>query len=76
MNNMRRKKLSAIAAKIEELKSDLDLIREEEEEARDNLPESMQETDRYYAMDEACDNLENAVDSLDEALSSIEEASA
>jgi hypothetical protein len=36
----------------------------------------MQETDRYYAMDEACDNLESAVDSLDEALEAIEEASA
>ena len=76
MNKLRRKRLSEIAAKIEELKADLESIQEDEEEARDNMPESLQDSERYEAMDEACGNLGCAIDSLDEALEAIEEASA
>lgn len=43
-------------------------------EYRDNIPENMQESERYEKADEACDNLSSAVDSLEEAISSIEAA--
>ena len=42
----------------------------------DNFPESLQESVRGEAMQEAIDNMESALDSIDEAISSVEEAMA
>ena len=74
MNKVRRKKLDELYGKIEELRQDLEAIFDEETEARDNIPESLMETDRYQVADEACDNLEYALDNMQEALDSIESA--
>lgn len=76
MNKIRRKTLQEIIEAIESVKADLATVLEEESEARDNIPESMQGSERYEAADAACDNLDSAVNSLDEALMYIEEAMA
>ena len=73
MNKIRRKNLQAIIDQLEELKGSLEDL-QTEEEYRDNIPENMQESERYEKADEACDNLSSAVDSLKEAISSIEAA--
>ena len=74
MNKIRRKNLQAIIDRLEKLKGSLEDIQAEEEEYRDNIPENMQESERYEKADDACDNLSSAVDSLEEAISSIEAA--
>lgn len=74
MNKIRRKNLQIIIDQLEELKGSLEGILAEEEEYRDNIPENMQESERYEKADEACDNLSDAVDNLEEAISSIEAA--
>lgn len=74
MNKIRRKNLQAIIDRLEELKGSLENLQTEEEEYRDNIPENMQESERYEKADEACDNLSSAVDSLEEVISSIEAA--
>ena len=38
------------------------------------MPESLQETDRYYAMEEAVSSIEGALDNLQDAVDNIEEA--
>ena len=48
--------------------NDLEAIKDEEEEARDNLPESLQDSERAEAMGEAIDNLEEAIEYLEEAM--------
>ena len=73
MNKVRRKNLQAIIDQLEELKGSLEDL-QAEEEYRDNIPENMQESERYEKADEACDNLSSDVDSLEEAISSIEAA--
>ena len=73
MNKIRRKNLQAIIDQLEELKGSLEDL-QTEEEYRDNIPENMQESERYEKADEACDNLSSAVDSLEDAISSIEAA--
>lgn len=72
MNRSRRKNLQSILDKLEDLKSDLELIQEEEDEYRDNIPENMQESERYEKADEACANLETAISDLEEVMESIE----
>ena len=74
MNVLRRKRLARISDQLEILKAQLEDVLEDETEARDNIPEGLQESPIYEKADKACDDLEAAIDSLEEALSSIEEA--
>lgn len=74
MNRIRRKALAEIQAKIEELQNDLQVLLEEEEEYRDNMPENLQGSERYEKADTACDNISSALDGLQEAIDYIMEA--
>ena len=60
MNKIRRKNLQSIIDQLEELKGSLEDLQAEEEEYRDNIPENMQESERYEKADEACGNLSEA----------------
>lgn len=75
MNRIRRKQIAEIMERIESIRSDLETVSEEEEEARDAIPENLWGSERYEAADEACSNLEDALNSLEEALGYLEEAS-
>lgn len=48
--------------------SDIEDIKSEEEEYKDNMPESLQQSDRYYAAEAAVEHLENAMEKLNEVL--------
>ncbi len=74
MNKQRRKQLSDITEKIEELQCDISALADEEEEAYDNLPESLQDGERGEKMQEAIDNMRYAYDNLQEAYDNIMEA--
>lgn len=74
MNKIRRKNLQRIIDQLEELKGSLEDLQAEEEECRDNIPENMQEGERYEKADEACGNISEAVDNLEEVISCIEAA--
>ena len=66
MNNKRRKRLSEIADELESLCYDLEAVASEERDAYDNLPESMQESDKGCAMEEAADELDDICSELSE----------
>ena len=72
MNKSRRKELSRIADELENLRDALDAVASEEREAYDNLPESLQESDRGCAMEEAADELDDICSELDELRQRIE----
>lgn len=74
MNRIRRKALQEISDRIEAIMSDLETLKEEEEEYRDNMPEGFYGSDRYEKAEDACDSMQFAFDSLEEAVSSIAEA--
>lgn len=74
MNNTRRKSIQNIFDRLEELMQDIEALQEEEQECYDNLPESLQDSERGQAMQEAADNLEYAAISVQEALDCLEEA--
>lgn len=76
MNKIRRKQLAAIQSKIAELQELLEELHDEEQEAIDNMPESLWGSDRYEAMEEAASNIELAIDELGYAADYIEEACA
>ena len=74
MNKLRRKNLEKLIESIEEIRADLETICEEEEEARDNIPESMQESEKYERADEACENLNSAIECFEELVDYIQSA--
>lgn len=66
MNKSRRSRIDAIIEQAESLAHYIDAIREEEETAYYNMPESFQESERGELMYEAIDYLEDAISSLEE----------
>lgn len=72
MNRERRKKLGEIIDQLEYLREDLDAVASEEREAYDNLPESLQESDRGCAMEEAADEMEDICSELEDLRQRIE----
>lgn len=76
MNKQRRERLAKLAAQIEGIKLDLEALRFEEQWAFDNMPESLQGSDRGQAMEAVIEQLEDAEGGLDEALASVQVACA
>jgi len=76
MNKERRNEISKIMSELEELKSRIDDVLNEEQEAFDNMPESLQSSDRGQVAEEAISYLESAQGAMDEAFENLESASA
>lgn len=71
LDNTRRRRIRAAIKELQKDKSNIDVVRSiledilsEEENVRDNTPESFQELDRYQICEESCDLLEQAIDDL------------
>ena len=73
MNKQRRKAIGDIYDKLIDIQSDLEYIRDEEQESFDNLPESIQYSERGERMEEYISSLEEALDYVDYAVESLDE---
>ena len=73
MNKDRRKRLEGIYEKLIEIYEELDAIIDEEQEAYDNMPESLQDSEKGERMYEGIDSLESARDDINNAATTIEE---
>lgn len=65
MNKDRRTRLEEIANRINEIISDLEEIRDEEENAYENLPESLQESVRGQELQEKIDGMNDMLDNME-----------
>lgn len=74
MNKARRESLTGILEEIDTLSSRIEELQDEEAEALNSLPESLQGGERGNQMAEAIEAMQSARDSLAEASSSVEEA--
>lgn len=73
MNKARRKWLEETINKLEEQKTELESIGEEEQEAYDNMPESLQDSEKGQTMYENIDTLETAASDLDDIITNLQE---
>ena len=73
MNKTQRKKLEDIVENIAVIKSDIDEIKEAEEESFSNLPENLQEEDRGLQLENNVESFERAVELLDELENLLQE---
>lgn len=73
MNKNRRKELESISAELEALKERLETTREEEQEAYDNMPEGLQESERGELMYGYIDDMDNGISDLESLVDSLNE---
>jgi predicted PurR-regulated permease PerM len=73
MNKARRKAIEEIIDQIGTLKEQLESITEEEQEAFDNLPESIQYSERGDAMGEGITDLEQASSDLEDIMTNLQD---
>lgn len=71
MNNTRRELLSRVGALLDQAYGIVSTALDQEQNCLDNMPENLQDSERYQKMESAVDNLESAVDSIEEAKDSI-----
>ena len=76
MNNTRRKEIQDVLNELADLRSQIDTLHGEEQEAYDNMPESLQQSERGQAAENAASELENALSAFDEIASSLNAATA
>lgn len=74
MNKKRRASIRKIHDKLSELMESIEQLKYEEQEAFDNLPDSVKESDRGSVMIEAADNLDYASGSIEDAIAQLEAA--
>jgi hypothetical protein len=73
MNKQRRKAIAEAISAIEELVTDIENLRDEEQDYHDNMPENMQQGEKGEAAEAAVDALGNAAQLLDEAKDALGE---
>ena len=73
MNKARRKQLEEIVNNLDEQKSAIESVCEEEQEAFDNLPESIQYSERGETMESYISEMEDALSNLEDIISSLQE---
>lgn len=71
MNKNRRSSIMVAAGYLDRVISIVRDAKNDEQYALDNMPENLQNSERYEAMEEAIDNLEDALENLDEAKTCI-----
>lgn len=74
MNNARRDRLKDAIQLLNSATSIVDDVVDKEGDAMDNMPENLQESERFAAMEEAVDLLNDATESIGEAIELIGQA--
>ena len=75
MNNQRRKEIEAVLNELADLRSRIETIQSEEQDAYDNMPEGLQQSERGTKAEESCSRLEDALTAFDDLESALNDAS-
>jgi hypothetical protein len=74
MNPQRRKQLQNVLDYIDKAKEALYILKEEEQDYFDKMPDSIQDSDKGEKSNDAISNMEDAYSLLDDAMNSITDA--
>lgn len=74
MNKRRRAQIDNIIKKLSSIESEVSMLRDEEQDYMYNIPDSFQDTDRYYAAEDAVYSLDDASGSILMAIDSLQES--
>ena len=71
MNKDRRARIDELSVNLEDTRAEIEMLHDEEQEAFDNLPEGIQESERGELMDNAISSLEQAHSAIEEAMNAL-----
>lgn len=74
MNKERRKAIDAVINELADLRSRVETLQQDEQDAFDNMPEGLQASERGQACENAASRLEDALTAFDEIDSALNEA--
>lgn len=74
MNSRRRAQLRQVLNELDVICARTERLQEDEEDAFDNLPDGIQDSERGVKMQEVAEILEKAVEAIEEAQNFIKEA--
>lgn len=74
MNKDRCKRIQGIIDQLTDLGTEIEEIQDEEQEAYDNLPESLQEGEKGEIMSDAIDSLDHVFCSIGDVISYLDDA--
>lgn len=73
MNKARRNELAKIKDVIEIERGKLQIVCDEEQDTMMNIPENLQEGERYYDMETYIESMEEALEHLDDVIDILDE---
>lgn len=73
MNMTRRNEIKSIAEELGALKERIEAVAQDEQDAYDNLPEGIQDSERGQNMEQAISDLEDAASNIEEAVDSLQD---
>lgn len=72
MNKQRREGIQKAINFLLEAQGIVENASSDESDARDNLPENLQDSDRAYEMDDNVDHLDDAASSIEQAIDNLQ----
>ena len=71
MNNKRRKTIALVINSLENLSADLEDVAQEESDAYENMPESLQQSDRGSIIEDNIYNLEDCISQINDVIDNL-----
>lgn len=75
MNKARRTQLQRVSDSLSNIIAEVEVIRDEEDEARESMPENLVGSERYESSEAASDTLQDVIDLLEETVERLSEIS-
>ena len=72
MNKVRREQISTVVGKLKDCKDVLEEIKNDEDCSRENMPENLENSQRYTDSEEASDSLDDATSDIGNAIDTLE----
>lgn len=74
MNNERRKMIAKIQSQLDDLKTELETVKDLEQEIYDNMPDSLQGSEKGDRSFAAITSLEDAISCMEDACTQLDDA--
>lgn len=73
MNNRRRNQIKEVISQLEACADTLENVKNEEDDARENIPENLQDGEVYCTSEECSDKIEDAISDIRSVINNIED---
>ena len=73
MNKQRRKRIKEVITQLETCADNLETVKSDEDEARENIPENLQDGEAYCTSEECSDKIEEAMSDIRAVIENLED---